>query len=52
MSRPSSGGVITVPCEVSAEGGCTDGDVVVGRDALFGKGDDGSFSDVVVGGGS
>jgi hypothetical protein len=49
MTRPSLGGVVTVP---SAEGGCADGDAVVCGGAFFGDGDDGSVSDVSGGVGS
>ena len=49
MSCPSFGGVVTVP---SAEGGCADGDAVVGGGAFFGDGDDGSVSDIGGGVGS
>jgi hypothetical protein len=50
MSRPSLGGVVTVPCEELAEGGCADGDAVVCGGAFFGEGDDDSVSDVGGGG--
>jgi hypothetical protein len=50
MSRSSLGGVVTVPCEESAEGGCADDDAVVGGGAFFG--DDGMVSDIGGGVGS
>ena len=52
MPRPSLGGVVTGPCEESAERGCADDDAVVAGGTFFGKGDDGSVSNVGGGVGS
>jgi hypothetical protein len=51
-SRPSLGAVVVVPWEISAEDGCTNGDVEAVGATLFGEGDDGSISDIVSVGGS
>ena len=52
MSRLSLGGVVTAPCEESAERACADDDAIVGGGTFFDKGDDGSVSDVGGGVGS